>query len=614
MSQHYNNYGGGASSQQYQGKKSRGGGYDGGQQRQGGNSHSSSAGYSGGKHGGQQHQQHGGQHDPGQYQGTNMTKTEFFKKQDEIPVEVSPAVPDLQLLQDFGHIPQHWQVAPQLLKNCDYQRPTPVQKYGIPLALRGYDIMASAQTGSGKTCFFLFPSISKLLNNSGRNDSTITMQVGNESRRVAAPKVLVMAPTRELCQQIAEEAEKFCRGTHLLLACVYGGIEYRTSKAAVARGNDIIIATPGRLEDMADRKDISLTKINMLILDEADRMLDIGFEPQIRSIVQKRGMPKSRQTLMTSATFPEGVQFLAQDFLRDYIFVAVGQVGAAASTIRQKIVWVDDDDKDAYLYGILLHQRQVGLVLVFVNTKQAAADLERFLGRMYIRTTSIHGDKDQRKREEALEQFKNKQKPVMIATDVAARGLDIPNVALVVQYDCALSSDDFVHRIGRTGRIGNQGLAITFMNNRNKGNAHEILEKVEKSGNVAPNWLKGMAISTGNFGQTENKEPENGHAYGGQDFRKHTTGGFKTAAERDEAKKFKNFDSNAYGEGDASRAANAQREIAPEAAAYDHMPTGKGGKNRGGGKNQGKGGGGGGKNKGGGGGNKGGGGYYGGKK
>mmetsp|Transcript_17397 Transcript_17397/g.43301 ORF Transcript_17397/g.43301 Transcript_17397/m.43301 type:complete len:270 (-) Transcript_17397:342-1151(-) len=240
-------------------------------------------------------------------------------------------------------------------------------------------------------------------------------------------------------------------------------------------------------------------------------------------------------------------------------------------------------------YGLLLHQREIGLVLVFVNTKNAATELERFLAKMNIRTVSIHGDKDQRQREAALADFKSKRCPVMIATDVAARGLDIPDVALVVQYDCAQSSDDFVHRIGRTGRIGNKGMAVTFMNNRNKANAHEILEKLETSGNEAPNWLKGMAIATGNFGVscTGTGGKEAGQ-YGGQDFRKHTTGGFRTAAERDEAKKFKTFDQDAYGEGDAAQAQIATRLIAPEPVTFEHMAkSGKGGGGKGGGKGKG---------------------------
>ncbi|CAD7924173.1 unnamed protein product [Amoebophrya sp. A120] len=522
------------------------------------------------------------------YQGTNLSKDEFFRKQDEIPVEVSPPQADLELLSDFQNLPRSWNLNPKLVGNIprEYRKPTPVQKYAIPLILKHKDVVASAQTGSGKTCAFLFPSIHFVLSGqAGYRDSMFN--------NMPAPKVLVMAPTRELCQQIHEEAQKFCRNTGICLACVYGGVEYRESTAAVRNGSDIIIGTPGRLDDMIERKHLTMAKINTLILDEADRMLDVGFEPQIRKIVQKSGMNRNRQTVMTSATFPEGVQFLAQDFLKDYIFIAVGQVGAAATTIKQKVVWVDDDDKDSFLYGILLHLRQIGSALVFVNTKVTATDLERFLGKMGIRTVSIHGDKTQPQREASLADFKNKISPVMIATDVAARGLDIPDVALVVQYDCAMSSDDFVHRIGRTGRIGNKGMAITFMNNRNKGNAHEILEKLEKSGNAVPNWLKGMAISTGNFGGNAASGQGNagGNTYGGQDFRKHTTGGFRTAQEREDAKKFAAFDQNAYGEGDANKAQSAAREIAKAGVSFEHMASG--GKNKGGGKGgKGKGGGG----------------------
>ena len=243
---------------------------------------------------------------------------------------------------------------------------------------------------------------------------------------------------------------------------VYGGTEYKESFAQLAHAQ-LLIATPGRLSDLAERNKVSLRSVQFFILDEADRMLDMGFEPQIREIVSKRGLPKKRHTIMCSATFPPDVQHLATDFMQQYTFVAVGRVGGTASTITQHVLWVEDAAKPSYLLGLLLHA--LGRTLVFVNTKQAATDVERFLSEQNIFAKSIHGDKTQEQREAALEDFKsNSRLQVLVATDVAARGLDIPNVELVLLYDMSMGVDDYVHRVGRTGRIGKRGLAITFWN------------------------------------------------------------------------------------------------------------------------------------------------------
>lgn len=334
------------------------------------------------------------------WQGTSLTKQEFFKKQEDVPVEISPKDPNLEPLTNFQRIPRSWRIHQTLQKNCVYDRPTPVQKWGIPLLMQNKDVMASAQTGSGKTAFFLYPSINRVLEQRDRGQRN-----GRENGQ-AAPAVLVMAPTRELCYQIFEEAEKFVKGSGLKLAVVYGGTEYKHSLSQIRDGCDVVVATPGRLDDLVTRKAITLKSVEILILDEADRMLDIGFEPQIRNIVQKQGMPKNRQTCMTSATFPENVQFLAQDFLKDYVFMAVGQVGAANSSISQKLLWVEDNEKNSTLFGILLLQKEAGKTLVFVNTKQSAQELESFLAELNYNAVSIHGDKSQAQREKSLEMFK----------------------------------------------------------------------------------------------------------------------------------------------------------------------------------------------------------------
>jgi len=286
---------------------------------------------------------------------------------------------------------------------------------------------------------------------------------------------------------------------------------------------------------------------------------------------------------MTSATFPEDVQHLAQDFLNNYSFMSVGRVGGSASTIQQRLEWVEDDEKDNFLYGILLHQ--IGLTLVFVNTKQAAVDIEKFLQESGIKADSIHGDRSQEQRERALEKFKSGVVKVLIATDVAARGLDIPNVALVIQYDLAMGADDYVHRIGRTGRIGKKGIAIGMMNNRNKGMAPDLVSVLEGAGQSPPPFLMGICISTGNQPDAATGNSQ----YGGQDVRRGKRG-FMTAEEKEKARKFTNFSRDAYGQGDEEQARKAARTVGPAApGSYSGAASkGKDGKGKGKGKGGGK--------------------------
>lgn len=499
------------------------------------------------------------------WQGTNFSQDEFFDQQESIPVEISPPEPDLVPFEDYAATPLH----PTLKRNilaAGYKRPTSVQKWGVPLCLAGKDVMACAQTGSGKTAFYLLPAIDYLL------------QTGHAgaAQSPAAPCVLIMGPTRELCVQIFEEAEKFAKGGNVRVACCYGGTEYRESTKQLTGGVDIIVATPGRLQDLCERKHCSLGAVQSLILDEADRMLDMGFEPSIRLIVQKMGMNKTRQTVMTSATFPEDVQHLAQDFMKSYSFMAVGRVGGACSTTRQKLEWVEDEDKNDFLYGLLLEP--VGLTLVFVNTKVQATETEKFLKGNGFTVESIHGDRSQPEREAALQAFKSGEVTTLIATDVAARGLDIPNVALVIQFDLATGVDDYVHRIGRTGRIGNKGLAVGMVNNRAKGLAGDLLKIVQESGNVAPSFLVGMAISNGTYHQGGTEATGK---YGGQDVRKGVRGGFASAEERAKAKRFGDFNKNAYGQGDENEARAAASTVGPKAKGSYFGAAAKGNKGKG---------------------------------
>lgn len=313
----------------------------------------------------------------------------------------------------------------------------------------------------------------------------------------------------------------------------------------------------------------------------------MGFEPQIRAIVQKLGMPKNRQTVMTSATFPPDVQVMARDFLRSYSFLAVGRVGGTVTQTKQKLAWVEDHDKENFLFGIMMHQQQVGLTLIFVNTKQQAVDLDRFLQKAGFNVTSIHGDRTQKEREDALADFKSGRCPVLIATDVAARGLDIPNVALVVQFDLAMSTEDYVHRIGRTGRIGKKGMSIGMVNNRNKGVAPDLCQIIQERGEEIPPWLIGMAISTGNWDPYAKPGQQ---AYGGQDIRKSQKKGFQSPEEREAARRFGGFSKDAYGEGSDEKALQAMQTMGPQnEGSYAGAANNKKGGKKGKGKDKGKG-------------------------
>lgn len=308
---------------------------------------------------------------------------------------------------------------------------------------------------------------------------------------------MILAPTRELVSQIHDEARKFAYRSWVRPAVVYGGADINQQLRLIERGCDLLSATPGRLVDLIERGRISLANIKYLVLDEADRMLDMGFEPQIRRIVQGEDMPgtSERQTLMFSATFPRDIQMLAKDFLKDYIFLSVGRVGSTSENITQKIEYVEDNDKRSVLLDILASQSKedLGLTLVFVETKRMADMLSDFLMGNNLPATSIHGDRTQREREMALQTFRTGRTPIMVATAVAARGLDIPNVTHVVNYDLPSDIDDYVHRIGRTGRAGNTGVSTAFFNRGNKNIVRELVELLREANQDIPGWLETVA-------------------------------------------------------------------------------------------------------------------------
>jgi ATP-dependent RNA helicase DDX3X len=425
-----------------------------------------------------------------------------FANYDDIPVEASGNdVPEP--VTQFTNPPLDDHLIANI-KLASYIIPTPVQKYSVPIVMGGRDLMACAQTGSGKTGGFLFPILSQAFQN---GPSPTPAQPGGGGQfygrqRKAYPTSLILAPTRELVSQIFDEARKFAYRSWVRPCVVYGGADIGSQLRQIERGCDLLVATPGRLVDLIERGRISLANIKYLVLDEADRMLDMGFEPQIRRIVEGEDMPgvNDRQTLMFSATFPRDIQMLARDFLKDYIFLSVGRVGSTSENITQKVEYVEDADKRSVLLDILHTHGSTGLTLIFVETKRMADSLSDFLINQRFPATAIHGDRTQRERERALELFRNGRCPILVATAVAARGLDIPNVTHVINYDLPTDIDDYVHRIGRTGRAGNTGIATAFFNRGNRGVVRDLLELLKEAHQEVPAFLESIAREGSGFG------------------------------------------------------------------------------------------------------------------
>nr|XP_043873994.1 putative ATP-dependent RNA helicase an3 isoform X4 [Solea senegalensis] len=468
-----------------------------------------------------------------------------FEKYDDIPVEATgnKCPPHIESFHDveMGEI---------IMGNIDlsrYTRPTPVQKYAIPIIKAKRDLMACAQTGSGKTAAFLLPVLSQIYTE-GPGDALQAAKGGGQDngrygRRKQYPISLVLAPTRELALQIYDEARKFAYRSHVRPCVVYGGADIGQQIRELERGCHLLVATPGRLVDMMERGKIGLEYCNYLVLDEADRMLDMGFEPQIRRIVEQDTMPPKgiRHTMMFSATFPKEIQILARDFLEDYIFLAVGRVGSTSENITQKVVWVEEPDKRSFLLDLLNAtviptevQDNVteppekpgkdSLTLVFVETKKGADALEDFLYCEGYACTSIHGDRSQRDREEALHQFRSGRSPILVATAVAARGLDISNVKHVINFDLPSDIEEYVHRIGRTGRVGNLGLATSFFNDKNSNITKDLLDILGEAKQEVPSWLESLAYDHQHKSSGRGRSKRFSGGFGARDYRQ-TPGG-----------------------------------------------------------------------------------------
>mmetsp|Transcript_50031 Transcript_50031/g.161902 ORF Transcript_50031/g.161902 Transcript_50031/m.161902 type:complete len:809 (-) Transcript_50031:167-2593(-) len=391
------------------------------------------------------------------------------------------------------------------IRRCGYTIPTPVQKYAIVAGLAGRDVMCCAQTGSGKTAAYMIPTLASMMKHNKATGTATEPYQGT-----CKPDTLVLSPTRELCLQIYAEAEKFFHRTPHRVVRVYGQEQAKTQIAELAKGCDLCVATPGRLWDFVHSGILEVTGVQCLIFDEADRMLQMeGGEGFLRQIVEDFGMPskEDRQTMMFSATFPEECQKLASDYLYEHVFLGVGVVGGAAATVTQNFIQVSPDEKFDRLEEFIdefLAKRETGeRLLVFTNSKLQAKGLDEQLYRKNVDTGALHGDLLQTEREKNLDRFRKGQIDVMIATDVASRGLDITGVSQVLNYDLPFSIDVYVQRIGRTGRIGHRGCATTFLAVDKDGKWHdsttdqvETLKKlptvITGSGNhqTVPEWLE----------------------------------------------------------------------------------------------------------------------------
>ncbi len=357
-------------------------------------------------------------------------------------------------------------LAPEILKALEesgYQTPTPIQAQAIPEALLGRDLMAGAQTGTGKTAAFSLPMLQNLLPQANASASPAKHPI----------RALILVPTRELAIQVQESIQIYAKHTNLRSLVVYGGVDIKTQTPALMRGVEILVATPGRLLDHVEQRTLSLSQVQMLVLDEADRMLDMGFMPDLKRTLAL--LPKQRQNLMFSATFSDEIKKLSEAFLNNPLLIEVARSNATNENVTQKVYLVDQDSKHGLL-SKLLTENSTKQVIVFTKTKLTASRLARQLVREGIAADAIHGDKSQSERIQALEAFKQGKVMALIATDVAARGLDIDQLPMVINYEIPSAPEDYVHRIGRTGRAGALGEAISLV----ASDEEKYLAEIEK--------------------------------------------------------------------------------------------------------------------------------------
>ncbi|EOA20158.1 hypothetical protein CARUB_v10000450mg [Capsella rubella] len=408
----------------------------------------------------------------------NELSPEAYCRRHEITVSGGQVPPPLMSFEATG-------LPPELLRevySAGFSSPSPIQAQSWPIAMQNRDIVAIAKTGSGKTLGYLIPGFMHL------------QRIHNDPQM--GPTILVLSPTRELATQIQVEALKFGRSSKISCACLYGGAPKGPQLKEIERGVDIVVATPGRLNDILEMRRISLHQVSYLVLDEADRMLDMGFEPQIRKIVKE--VPTKRQTLMYTATWPKEVRKIAADLLVNPAQVNIGNVDelVANKSITQTIEVLAPMEKHTRLEQILRSQEPGSKIIIFCSTKRMCDQLARNLTRTFG-AAAIHGDKSQAERDDVLNQFRSGRTPVLVATDVAARGLDVKDIRVVVNYDFPNGVEDYVHRIGRTGRAGATGLAYTFFGDQDAKHASDLIKILEGANQKVPPQVREMATRGG---------------------------------------------------------------------------------------------------------------------
>jgi ATP-dependent RNA helicase RhlE len=376
---------------------------------------------------------------------------------------------------------------PELLKavaDAGYSEPTPIQAQAIPVVLAGKDVMGGAQTGTGKTAGFVLPLLQRLARHASTSPSPARHPV----------RALILTPTRELAMQVHESVQTYGKHIPLRDLVVYGGVDIRPQTEALRKGVEIVVATPGRLLDHVQQKSVNFNSVEVLVLDEADRMLDMGFIPDIKRILAM--LPKERQSLLFSATFSEEIKKLADTMLQAPVLIEVARRNAVTETVTHRMHPVDQDNK-RHLLAHILKTSSLSQVLVFVGTKFGASRLAVFLEKQGIEATAIHGDKSQQQRTEALEAFKSGKARVLVATDVAARGLDIDDLPHVINFELPHVPEDYVHRIGRTGRAGKEGDATSLVCAEERGKLAEIEKLIKRPIEqvIVPGFEPGSAFS-----------------------------------------------------------------------------------------------------------------------
>lgn len=380
------------------------------------------------------------------------------------------------------------------LEEVGYTQPTPIQEQAIPHLLEGTDLLGIAQTGTGKTAAFALPLLQRL---SEEN-------IPAEPRR---PRALILAPTRELALQIHEELALYGRYANLSHTFVFGGVGQRPQVKALARGVDVVVATPGRLLDLAGQGHLDLSEVSVLVLDEADRLLDMGFVRDVKRIVAQT--PRTRQSLLFSATMPKEVARLAREILRDPVRVDVSPKQITVKQIEQRVVMVNNADKKRMLHR-LLHDEEVSRAIVFTRTKHGANKVARQLGSAGICAEAIHGNKSQGARQRALQSFKNGDAWVLVATDIAARGIDIDSVSHVFNYELPHEPESYVHRIGRTGRAGATGVAWSLVDPSEKKRLYAVEKLIKFSPTVVDVELPALdPAEQANSNPQREREPGN---------------------------------------------------------------------------------------------------------